>query len=145
MKTQYHTRTGLSTYFWPYGLSISSLYLHMEMILSVFQERSLFVRSLYHALSWRLRRRLWTWTDPEPDDYVSFLFSGSFYGFQDSVLLLWRTDPSRFLPLRVPSSFHLLSQKFNAVWTWTFSSHAPPPSTEAPPSWTRRVRMLRRR
>lgn len=36
-------------------------------------------------------------------------------------------------------------QKFRAVWAWPFPFLPPPPSPEAPPSWRRWVRMLRRR
>ena len=54
-------------------------------------------------------------------------------------IYLWFSGVWRSLP-----AFHS-TQKFNAVWTWSFLSQAPPPSPEAPPSWMRRFRMLTRR
>lgn len=52
---------------------------------------------------------------------------------------------SGFLRCSAHIDLLITAQKFSAVWAWPFPSHASPLSSEAPPSWMRRFRTLKRR
>lgn len=52
---------------------------------------------------------------------------------------------SGFLRCSAHIDLLITAQKFSAVWAWPFPSHASTLSSEVPPSWMRRFRMLKRR
>lgn len=87
--------------------------------------------------------------DPKMCQWMSLFSSVSGQSYLGSLPMKRPVDSfktfSGFLRCSAHIDLLITAQKFSAVWAWPFPSHASPLSSEAPPSWMRRFRTLKRR